>query len=230
MPVAPNPHGRFIHRNDWFAAYARSMPDWLLATTAGLLAGGALLVGAVVAWFVQVPRRIVAGIMAFGAGVLISALAFDLVLEAQGEGGFWPTVSGFAVGAVVYVIANRLLDEFDQRKPRGPGTDPGTVLAVHPTQLYETAIMLGVFMMLWRLRTGERPIGWLFGLYLVLVGLERFLIEILRAKDDRFLGPFTIAQLTSVILIAIGAALLSSWSKGASPAPGAYLETGKKAS
>ena len=130
MPVAPNPHGRFIHRNDWFAAYARSMPDWLLAATAGLLAGGALLVGAVVAWFVQVPRRIVAGIMAFGAGVLISALAFDLVLEAQGEGGFWPTVSGFAVGAIVYVIANRLLDEFDQRNPRGTGTDPGTGLGI----------------------------------------------------------------------------------------------------
>ena len=110
MPVAPNTHGRFIRRANSFAAYARSMPDWLLAATAGLLAGGALLVGAVVAWFVQVPRRIVAGIMAFGAGVLISALAFDLVLEAQGEGGFWPTVSGFAVGAVIYVIANRLLD------------------------------------------------------------------------------------------------------------------------
>ena len=49
-----------------------------------------------------------------------------------------------------------------------------------------------------------------------------------RAKDDRFLGPFTIAQLTSVILIAIGAALLSTWSKGTSPTPGTYLETGKK--
>jgi len=114
--------------------------------------------------------------------------------------------------------------------PVPPGTDPGTVLAVHPTQLYETALMLGVFMVLWRRRTGERPIGWLFGLYLVLAGLERFLIEILRAKDDRILGPFTIAQVTSVLLIAIGAALLSSWSKGAGPAPGAYLETGKRAS
>jgi phosphatidylglycerol:prolipoprotein diacylglycerol transferase len=112
--------------------------------------------------------------------------------------------------------------------PVPPGTDPSTVLAVHPTQLYETTIMLGVFMVLWRLRATDRPIGWLFGLYLVLAGLERFFVEILRAKDDRFLGPFTIAQLTSVILIAIGAALLSAWSKGTSPTPGTYLETGKK--
>jgi phosphatidylglycerol:prolipoprotein diacylglycerol transferase len=112
--------------------------------------------------------------------------------------------------------------------PVPAGTDPSTVLAVHPTQLYETAIMLGVFMLLWRLRDNGRPIGWLFGLYLALAGIERFLVEILRAKDDRFLGPFTLAQLTSVILIAIAAALLSKWSSGPSPAPGGYLETGKK--
>jgi phosphatidylglycerol---prolipoprotein diacylglyceryl transferase len=112
--------------------------------------------------------------------------------------------------------------------PVPAGTNPSTVLAVHPTQLYETAIMLGVFMLLWRLRDNGRPIGWLFGVYLALAGLERFLIEILRAKDDRFLGPFTIAQLTSVILIAIAAVLISKWSSGPSPAPGQYLESGKK--
>ena len=101
------------------------MPEWLLAGLAGLLAGGALVAGAVVAWFVAVPTPIVAGIMAFGSGVLISALAFDLVLEAQAEGGFLPTVSGFAAGALAYVLANRLLDRMDARNPRGTG-DPGT--------------------------------------------------------------------------------------------------------
>ncbi|GAA1747946.1 ZIP family metal transporter [Agromyces humatus] len=106
------------------------MPDWLLAAIAGLLAGGALLAGAVVAWFVRVPDRVVAAVMAFGAGVLISALAYDLVLEAQDEGGFWPTVGGFAVGAVVYVMANRLLDRSDQRNPRGRGESPGTGLGI----------------------------------------------------------------------------------------------------
>lgn len=106
--------------------YAPSMPEWIWAGVAGLAAGGALLAGAVVAWFVRVPTNVVAGIMALGAGVLISALAFDLVLEAQEEGGFWPTVLGFAVGALVYVVANRLLDRFDQRNPRGTGQDPGT--------------------------------------------------------------------------------------------------------
>ena len=81
--------------------------------------------------------------------------------------------------------------------PVSPGTDPSTVLAVHPTQIYEAIIMLAAFMLMWSLRKAG-PVGWIFGLYLAIAGVERFLIEILRAKDDRFLGPFTLAQLTSV--------------------------------
>jgi phosphatidylglycerol---prolipoprotein diacylglyceryl transferase len=110
--------------------------------------------------------------------------------------------------------------------PVPPGTDPATVLAVHPTQIYEALLMTLAFVVLWRVRDA-RPIGWLFGLYLVFAGVERFLIEILRAKDDRFLGPFTLAQLTSVVLIAIGSWLLVTWHTGPSPAPGAYLTTDK---
>ncbi|MFD4420447.1 ZIP family metal transporter [Agromyces sp. NPDC058484] len=102
------------------------MPDWMWAALAGLAAGGALLVGAAVAWFVRVPTRVVAGFLAFGSGVLVSALAYDLVLEAQDEGGFWPTVGGFAVGAVAYVVANELLDRHDQRNRRPSDQDPGT--------------------------------------------------------------------------------------------------------
>jgi ZIP family zinc transporter len=47
--------------------------------------------------------------MAFGAGVLISALAFDLVDEAETNGGLTATVIGFLIGAVAYLVANVLL-------------------------------------------------------------------------------------------------------------------------
>jgi phosphatidylglycerol---prolipoprotein diacylglyceryl transferase len=114
--------------------------------------------------------------------------------------------------------------------PVAPGTDPATVLAVHPTQIYEAILMLAAFMLLWSLRKGGRPIGWIFGLYLVIAGVERFFIEILRAKDDRFLGPFTLAQLTSVVLILIGTWLLMKLKDAADPEPGPYLTTGRKAS
>ena len=43
------------------------MPVWLEAAAWGLLAGGALVLGALVAWFVRVPQKVVAGVMAFGA-------------------------------------------------------------------------------------------------------------------------------------------------------------------
>jgi phosphatidylglycerol:prolipoprotein diacylglycerol transferase len=70
--------------------------------------------------------------------------------------------------------------------------------------------------------------GWLFGLYLVFAGLERFLVEFVRAKDDRLIGAFTLAQLTSVIIILLGVALLTAWRRASNPPPGLYLETGRK--
>ncbi|QKV73313.1 ZIP family metal transporter [Amycolatopsis sp. Hca4] len=85
------------------------MPQWVEAGFWGLVGGIALVLGAAVAWWVRVPRRVVAGIMAFGAGVLISALAFDLVDEAQRAGGLGPTAGGFLGGAAVYVLSNVLL-------------------------------------------------------------------------------------------------------------------------
>ena len=100
------------------------------AALAGLAAGGALLVGAVIAWLVDVPRTLVASIMAFGSGVLMSALSFDLVLEAEESGGLTATAAGFAVGAVAYVGLNRLLDVIDARNPRHRGGDPGTGLGI----------------------------------------------------------------------------------------------------
>jgi phosphatidylglycerol:prolipoprotein diacylglycerol transferase len=79
---------------------------------------------------------------------------------------------------------------------------------VHPTQIYETALMLLVFAWLWRLRDHRHATGWRFGVYLVLAGTERFLIEIVRAKDDRLLGSLTLAQVTSVLLVLVGSWLM----------------------
>ncbi|QGU04419.1 ZIP family metal transporter [Corynebacterium comes] len=85
------------------------MPDWLAAGGAGLSAGAALLLGSAIAWFISVPTRVVAVVMAFGAGVLISALSFELVQEAVEQGGLVATASGFLGGALVYVGLNILL-------------------------------------------------------------------------------------------------------------------------
>lgn len=98
------------------------MPIWLQAGFWGLAAGGALVLGALVAWVVRVPQRVAASVMAFGAGVLISALAFDLVDEAERSGGLPATVLGFLAGAVVYVVANVALARRGARHRKRSGT------------------------------------------------------------------------------------------------------------
>ncbi len=101
----------------------------------------------------------------------------------------------------------------DYGVPIPDGVNPLEVLAVHPTQLYEAAAMLVAFWALWRLRTHVRAAGWLFGAYLLFAGTERFLIEFIRAKDDRFLAGFTVAQLASIIIAAAGVLLMARWGK-----------------
>ena len=102
------------------------MPIWLEAGTWGLLAGSTLVLGALVAWIVRVPQQVVAGIMAFGAGVLVSALAFDLVDEAERVGGLGATVRGFLFGAAVYVGANILLARRGARHRKRSGDQQAT--------------------------------------------------------------------------------------------------------
>lgn len=104
--------------------------EWLVAASAGLGSGIALIVGALIAWFVNVPRRVVATIMAFGSGVLISALSFDLIADAADAGGFWPTMFGFLGGAVFYVGLNLVLDRIDARNRPGTGEAPGTGIGI----------------------------------------------------------------------------------------------------
>jgi phosphatidylglycerol:prolipoprotein diacylglycerol transferase len=99
------------------------------------------------------------------------------------------------------------------------GTDPNQLVAVQPTELYETAAMFLVFWWLWRRRDHGHATGWLFACYLVAGGLERFLVEFVRAKDDRLLASFTLAQATSVALMIAGAVLLYLWRKPAGPQP-----------
>lgn len=99
-----------------------------------------------------------------------------------------------------------------------PSIADETILKVHPTQLYESAAALIMFVILMVAARKAHPKGRVFGLFLILMGIERFLVEIVRAKDDRFLGPFTIAQLISVILVVAGIVLAARRSRVIAPA------------
>jgi len=109
--------------------------------------------------------------------------------------------------------------------PIPPGAGPDTVLAVHPTQLYEVTMGFVMFLVLWRLRDHRHAEGWLFGVYCVLAGAERFIVEFWRAKDDRFFGPLTMAQVIALAIAAIGVAIMYARREVRPGAPGIYAST-----
>ncbi len=115
------------------------MAGWVQAAGWGLFGGAALVLGAGIAWRLVVPPRAIATVMAFGSGVLISALAFDLVEEAALTGGVLATTVGFLAGALAYVSANAALARRGARhRKRSGGQQPseteqagsGTAIAV----------------------------------------------------------------------------------------------------
>ncbi len=80
------------------------MPVSIQAGLWGLLSGSALLIGAAIGWFIPLSRRVIASVMAFGAGVLISALSFELMDEAWARGGVVPVAGGFLGGALLFTL------------------------------------------------------------------------------------------------------------------------------
>ena len=99
---------------------------------------------------------------------------------------------------------------------------PNTVLAVHPTQLYEVTMAFILFLVLWRLRDHKHAEGWLMGVYCVMAGVERFIVEFFRAKDDRFFGALTVAQVIALVFIAIGVTVMAMRSRVTPQARGIY--------
>src|SRR5262249_37664088 len=98
--------------------------------------------------------------------------------------------------------AINMAQEFHTKIP--PNVAPTDVLSVYPTQLYEVTMAFIMFGILWRYRNHKHAEGWLFGLYCVMAGIERLIVEFFRAKDDRFFGPFTAAQVIALLFAAGG--------------------------
>ncbi len=95
----------------------------------GLVAGGALLLGACAGYFLRLPSIVASSIMAFGIGVLISALAFNLMDEAFAIGGTGAAVAGFVGGAALYALANAVLAWGGARERKVSGRAPAASVA-----------------------------------------------------------------------------------------------------
>jgi len=110
-----------------------------------------------------------------------------------------------------------------------PTAIPDTaIVTVHPTQLYEFVIALALFAVLWHFSKRRLKPGQLFAAFMALYGVERFMIEIVRAKGDRFLFGLSTSQLMSVLLV-LGAVMLwqrqksrPEWNPAAASAEAAF--------
>jgi phosphatidylglycerol:prolipoprotein diacylglycerol transferase len=96
--------------------------------------------------------------------------------------------------------------------------DASTVVSVVPTQLIEVALGFVMFAILWRLRDHKHADGWLFGVYAVLAGSERFLVEFLRIKDDRFVA-LSVAQFIAIAVFLAGVTIMRTRSGPAARTP-----------
>jgi ZIP family zinc transporter len=140
------------------------MPLWLQAGFWGSLAGSALLIGAAAGYYLNVPARLVAGVMAFGSGVLISALSFDLMDEAYHRGGLDSTSLGFLGGAAAFTAANWVLARHGAKHRKRSGGQqpseadaPGSGLAIAVGALLDgvpESIVIGLSLL------GGGAVGW----------------------------------------------------------------------
>jgi len=188
---------------EWDALLRRGGFVWyggFLGATAAILLNG---------WRRKVPVRFTVEICAapLALGYALGRVGCFLVNDDYGIPSALPWAMKFPRGLPETTVAN--LTAMGVEFP--PGTDLTQVVAVHPTQIYETIAMFLAFWWMWRRRDHAHATGWLFGCYLVFAGVERFLVEFLRAKDDRFIGAFTVAQATSVLLVLVGMLLLYLW-------------------
>jgi phosphatidylglycerol---prolipoprotein diacylglyceryl transferase len=119
-----------------------------------------------------------------------------------------------AVGYAIGRCGCQLSGDGDYGKPSHlpwamayPDGTVATTQEVHPTPVYETVAMGLVALVLWQLRDRFAP-GVLFAIYLILAGVERLLVEIIR-RNDSVIAGLTLPQLVSIGMIAAGSAWLT---------------------
>jgi len=184
--------------------YAALYGDWrLIFNRSGLVWYGGFILATILILLVVHRRRLPlwgtldAGAVALALGYGVGRIGCFLVGDDYGvptdlpwgiafENGLPPTTAGnlrSLFGAVV------------------PSSIPSSeLLKVHPTQLYETTKAFGIWAVGRRYLAAPRP-GTASLLIFILLAIERFLIEFLRAKDDRFFGPLTVAQVISIGIV-----------------------------
>jgi phosphatidylglycerol:prolipoprotein diacylglycerol transferase len=157
-----------------------------------------------------------AGLTWYGGFILglLAVLVFWRMKKVPILSGLDAVAPAIALGYAIARIGCQLSGDGDYGKPSTlpwamaypNGTVP-TLVRVHPTPVYELLLMLVVFSVLWGRRKRKQAAGFVFWLYLIGQGLERFLVEFVRTNKPVLVG-LTEAQIVSIAMILVGAGLL----------------------
>jgi phosphatidylglycerol:prolipoprotein diacylglycerol transferase len=170
---------------------------------AGLVWYGGLI-GGVIAFGVQVKRRKLPVMTMYDAAAPALALAYAigrmgcfLVGDDYGRYTGGPLGVVFPDGGLPPSTAGLLRSLGDAVPLNIPDS---AIVPVHPTQLYEVALALVILGILWTWGKKKHPSGQLFAAFLFLYAIERFAIEFVRAKSDRYLWGLSTSQVISIAL------------------------------
>jgi phosphatidylglycerol---prolipoprotein diacylglyceryl transferase len=190
--------------------------DWVfVASIIGGLVGAKilfLLENVTFSEFVADPVRYLSSGLTYLGGFVGAAVLFLIVTRIK-KVNFWLATDAMAPIVITYAIARIgcFLVGDDYGIPSNlpwamafPNGSPPTNERVHPTQIYEILLTLGIFVYVWKIRKKNMPIGWLSAIILMLTGAERFLVEFVRHTTPSFIPGISLAQLMSLGLIIVG--------------------------
>lgn len=168
------------------------------------------LIGGVTAYFLQVRARKLPMAVLYDATAPALAVAYAvgrlgcfLVGDDYGRYTTNPIGIAFPQGAPPSTAGNLRYQFGDTSIPAS--IPDSMVVTVHPTQLYEIGLALIMFVILWNVAKKALKPGYMFALFLAMYAVERFLIEFVRAKGDRFVFGLSTSQVMSILtLIAAG--------------------------
>lgn len=209
--------------------YAILMQDaGAIFSRAGFVFWGGLIGGIISVLFVVYRKKLSVARICDVGGISVAA-AYSV-----GRTGCWavgddyglpwdsPLAVAFPNGAPPSTV-NNMMHMFGVTFPEG--TNPLSVVSVHPTQIYEVVLGFIMFAILWRMRDHKHAEGWLFGAYCLLAGIERFVIEFFRAKDDHLIGFLTTAQAIAIAFALIGVMIMIARKDVTERAHGIYATT-----
>ncbi|WP_121612340.1 ZIP family metal transporter [Mesobacillus foraminis] len=171
----------------------------------GAISGSAVLLGALGAIFLHIPKKVIGDIMACGTGVLIGAASFELLGESVHKGGIAATATGFLSGALLFTIFDCIISKrgAKHRKRSGKSSQTagiaifiGTVIDAIPESM-----MLGASLI------GRQSVSWLLVVAIFLSNLPEGLSSTSGLMNGGYSKPKIFTLWFSVLVISS----LSAW-------------------